>query len=189
MQIDHTIEIMFFSWCKKLEWDIKLNHKLDCNFILIQSTYSIKIFYYTTWRFIVRKVKLILGWYIFEVGKLCSQFICVLSFIKSKLPCSRVIETVCLVCLCLNENFLSAPKLKEAIIGLFPNDFSSSLCHATPSLSSWYKLSKHELNLVSLFLQFFFLDPVVLQSKVTLVWIYSNMYTNNQNHYAMLFFF
>jgi len=51
-----------------------------------------------------------------DFGKLCSQFVCVSSFIIGKLPCSSTTEMVCLVCLCLNENFCSAPKVNEAIV-------------------------------------------------------------------------
>ena len=40
-----------------------------------------------------------------DLGKLCSQLVCVAPFIISKLPCSVTSETVCLVCLYLNENF------------------------------------------------------------------------------------
>src|SRR4029453_61355 len=68
-----------------------------------------------------------------DLGKLCNQFLCVSCFITSKLPCSSTSETICLVCLCLNENFRSAPKLNEAIVLFFPIDFSSSLCHPIPS--------------------------------------------------------
>jgi hypothetical protein len=53
---------------------------------------------------------------VLDLGKLCSQYACVASFIISKLPCSSTDEIVCLVCLCLNENFRSAPKLSDAII-------------------------------------------------------------------------
>ena len=41
------------------------------------------------------------------------------SFIINKLPCSKIIETVSLFTLCLNENLRSAPKLKEAIAPFF----------------------------------------------------------------------
>ena len=79
---------------------------------------------------IVRKVKFILGRVIFlDLGKLCSQYACVASFIISKLPCSSTDEIVCLVCLCLNENFRSAPKLSDAIVLFGCIDSSSSLCH------------------------------------------------------------
>ncbi len=57
--------------------------------------------------------------YFLDLGNLCTQLACVASFITSKLPCSRISETVCLVCLCLNENFRSAPKLNEAIVALY----------------------------------------------------------------------
>ena len=46
---------------------------------------------------------------------------------------SSTTDTVCLVCLCLNENFRFAPKLNEAIVLFFPSGFSSSLCHPIPS--------------------------------------------------------
>ena len=73
---------------------------------------------------IVRKVKFILGWVMFlDLGKLCNQFLCVASFIISKLPSSSTSETICLVCLCLNENFRSAPKLNEAIVLFFHSGF------------------------------------------------------------------
>ena len=69
---------------------------------------------------IVRKVKFILGPdVVLDLGKLCSQFVCVTSFIISKLPCSSTSEIVSLVCLCLNENFRCAPKLKEGIVLLY----------------------------------------------------------------------
>ena len=64
-----------------------------------------------------------------DLGKQCSQFVCVSSFIISKLPYSSTSEIVCLVFLCLNENFRSAPKLNEAIVLFGSNDSSSSLCH------------------------------------------------------------
>src|SRR5918992_4633128 len=54
----------------------------------------------------VRKVKLILGWTMFlDLGKLCNRFLCVASFIISKLPCSSTSEIICLVCLCLNKGY------------------------------------------------------------------------------------
>ena len=72
-----------------------------------------------------RKVKFILGPVIFlDLGKLCSQFVCVASFIISKLPCSSTSDMVSLDSLCLNENFLSAPRLNEAIAEFSFNDFS-----------------------------------------------------------------
>src|SRR5262249_43083662 len=98
---------------------------------------------------IVRKLRFILGRVIFlDLGKLCSQFVCVASFITSKLPCSSTSEMVSFVCLCLNENFRSAPKLNEAMVLFLPKDFSSSLCQAIPSSPFWYKFSKHELKSV-----------------------------------------
>ena len=85
----------------------------------------------------VRNVKFILGCDIFlDLGKLCNQFDCVDPFMTSKLPCSSKIETFCLVNLCLNKNFRSAPRLNEAILLFFPNDSSSSLCHPIPTLPS-----------------------------------------------------
>ncbi len=59
-----------------------------------------------------------------DLGKLCNQLLCVAPFIISKLPCSSTSDTVCLVCLCLNENFRSAPKLNEKIVLFFPSGFS-----------------------------------------------------------------
>jgi hypothetical protein len=53
---------------------------------------------------------------VLDLGKLCSQYACVASFIISKLPCSSTDEIVCLVCLCLNQNLRSAPKLSDAIV-------------------------------------------------------------------------
>ena len=101
------------------------------------------------YRTMIRNVKLILGPIPFlHVGRLCSQFSWVVSFITSKLPCSSTAEIISLVCLCLNKKRLSAPKLKDAIGVHLPILFSSSLCQPMPSLPSWYKLSKHELNSV-----------------------------------------
>ena len=98
---------------------------------------------------IVLKVKFILGSEIFvDLGKPCSQFFCVASFINSRLPFSSIIEIISLLCLCLNENLRSAPKLTEAMALLPSIDFSSSLCHPTPTLPSCYKFNKQELNFV-----------------------------------------
>ena len=82
---------------------------------------------------IVLKVKFILGSVIFlDLGKLCSQFFCVASFINSRLPFLSNTEIVFLLCLCLKENLRSAPKLTEAM-ALFPSlDFSSSICPPIP---------------------------------------------------------
>ena len=82
-----------------------------------------------------------------EHGSLCSQWVCVLTFITSRLPCSSITDTVSLVALCLNENFRSAPKLNEPIAPSFFRSFSPSLCQAIPSSPVWYKLSRQELKL------------------------------------------
>jgi hypothetical protein len=44
------------------------------------------------------------------------------------------------------RNFLSAPRLREPIAVSFPSAFSSSLRQPIPSLPSWYRLHRHELN-------------------------------------------
>src|SRR5215212_1478357 len=99
-----------------------------------------------------------------DLGKLCNQLLCVVPFITSKLPCSSTSDTVCLVCLCLNENFRSAPKLNEAIVLFFPSGFSSSLCHPIPSFPLSYKFNKQELNFVSAYF-----STICLSSKRSFV--------------------
>ena len=57
-------------------------------------------------------IKFIIGLLIFVVfGELCNQLVCVAPFITSMLSVCNAIETVCLVRLCLNENFPFAPKI------------------------------------------------------------------------------
>src|SRR5690606_741827 len=86
---------------------------------------------------IVRKVKFTLGIVIFLLGgNRCSQCVWVVSFITNKLPCSKTNSTFSLVCLCLNTNFLSAPKLKEPIAPSLFKSRSPSLCQAIPSSPS-----------------------------------------------------
>jgi hypothetical protein len=70
-----------------------------------------------------------------DLGRLCNQLLCVPPFIISKLPCSSTSDTDCLVCLCLKENFRSAPKLNEAIVLFFPNDpaYFSTICLSSKS--------------------------------------------------------
>ena len=88
---------------------------------------------------IVLNVRLIRGLLsIFVGGKRCSQCVCEVPFITSKLPCSRTSETFVFSTLCLNENFLSAPKDNDAIAPFFFRSFSPSLCHAIPSSPLWY---------------------------------------------------
>src|SRR3954469_11087492 len=83
---------------------------------------------------IVLNVKLILAPFTsFDLDKRCSQLVCVAPFITSKLPCSNNMDIVSPVLLCLKANFLSAPRLIEAIAPSLANVFSSSLCHAIAS--------------------------------------------------------
>src|SRR5690606_857076 len=94
----------------------------------------------------VLNVRFTLGVVIFLVGgNRGSQCDCVVSFITSKLPCSSTNSTFSLVSLCLNANFLSAPKLNEPIAPFFLKSSSPSLCQAMPSSPLWYRLSKQEL--------------------------------------------
>src|SRR5690606_12036411 len=94
----------------------------------------------------VLNVRFILGDVIFLLGgNLCSQCVCVVSFMTNKLPCSNSKSTFSLVCLCLNANFRSAPKLNEPMAPSFFKSLSPSLCQAIPSSPLWYRLSKQEL--------------------------------------------
>ena len=79
-------------------------------------------------------------------GKRCNQWLCVVPFITNRLPCSNARETVSFVFLCLKANFLSAPKLREAMAPCFFSSRSESLCHAILSLPSWYRFNKQALN-------------------------------------------
>ena len=103
----------------------------------------------TSPRTMLLKVRLILGVVILAVfGTLCCQKVWVVPFVTRRLPFSSWIEIGWppLLRLCRKENFLSAPRLREAIIGSFPSAFSSSLCQPKPSLPSQYRLQRHELN-------------------------------------------
>src|SRR5690606_16100029 len=101
---------------------------------------------------ILLKVRFILGvWIFFVGGSRWSQCFCVASFITNKLPLSSTRLTVSLVVLCLNANFLSAPKLNDPMAAFSIKSFSPSLCQAIPSLPSWYKLSRQELYCSPLF--------------------------------------
>src|ERR1700730_10631107 len=100
-------------------------------------------------RTMVLKVRLILGLAIVaDFGTLCCQKVWVVPFMTRRLPFSSWIEIEGLSPLRLwrRENFLSAPRLREPIAVFCPSAFSSSLCQPMPSLPSWYRLQRHELN-------------------------------------------
>src|SRR5918992_3390233 len=88
----------------------------------------------------VRKVKLILGWTMFlDLGKLCNRFLCVASFIISKLPCSSTSEIICLVCLCLNKIFVLLQSSVKRWYYPFPKIFHHH--YAIPFLRSHYDIN------------------------------------------------
>ena len=139
---------------------------------MLSATLLLQICFRNVYKSIVLKVRFILGVEIsFVGGSLWSQFVCVMSFIINKLPCSKINEMVSLVCLCLKANLRSAPKLNEPIAPFFFNTFSASLCQVIPSSPLWYKLSKQELNFSPVLSSatFFNSNNSVVQAKAFLV--------------------
>ena len=82
------------------------------------------------------------------IGSEWCQWCWVLPIIKSSDPCFNNIFTgsLDLSFLCRNRKSLSAPKLTDAIIGLMPSSFSSSLCQPIPTLPSGYSFNRTLLN-------------------------------------------
>src|SRR4051812_26725501 len=85
----------------------------------------------------------------FRFGIECSQKCCSCPFITSKVPCLRgtTILTRLSSFLRIMKSRVS-PKFTEAMVGFFPNSFSSSECQFRWSLPSRYQLSKTLLKVI-----------------------------------------